>query len=175
MTDNTGSIAQDEVFRLQGRDVIRCPECDHGIDPHGVEPGGRCGVGDGKGNQCGCMMSPNGIAYALLAPEQTPAQKHYVEAERLLQTANTDPLAQFTDAGEIRTGIIGMAQVHATLAQAASNEALLQFIGTHVTNTVVDGLKKYLGGTTYNVSVADEAAFERNVKRQQRMRGGGHA
>ena len=170
MTDNTGSIAQDEVFRLQGRDVIRCPECGHGIDPHGVDPGGRCGVGDENGTQCGCMMSPNGIAAALLTPEQTPAQKHYVEAERLLRSA----CPESPDARD--AVILAAAQVHATLAQAASNEALLQFVATHVTNTVVDGLKKYLGGTTYHVSNVDEDRVQDEFRRAQarEMRGGNH-
>ncbi|QDH92328.1 hypothetical protein SEA_SPOOKY_61 [Gordonia phage Spooky] len=96
----------------------------------------------------------------------TPAQRHYAEAERLLRAASPDA----PDARD--AAILAAAQVHATLAQAASNEALLQFIGTHVTNTVLKVLKQYLGGTTYNVSVADEAAFARDVKRQQRWQGG---
>ena len=96
----------------------------------------------------------------------TPAQRHYAEAERLLRAARPD------SPDERDPVILAAAQVHATLAQAASNEALLQFVATHVANTVVDGLKKYLGGTTYNVSVADESAFARDAKRQQRWQGG---
>lgn len=69
----------------------------------------------------------------------TPAQSHYAAAEYALDLSKdeADP-----------TALIAQAQVHATLAQAASNEALLQFISAHVTNTVVDGLKKYLLGGT---------------------------
>ena len=144
MTDNT---TQDEVFRLQGSETIHCPECGHGIDPHGTDPGGVCGVGDEHGAQCGCLMSPNGIAYALLNPDQTPAQKHYAAAHRLLEESDRHPSDNWPVlTGERKADIIAQAQVHATLAQAASNEALLQFVATHVANTVVEGLKKYLGG-----------------------------
>lgn len=88
-------------------------------------------------------------------PEQTPAQRHYAAAEYALDLSKekADP-----------TALIAQAQVHATLAQAASNEALLQF---------VEVLKQYLGGTTYNVSVANEASFARDVKRQQQRWQGG--
>lgn len=58
-----------EVFSLP---VIRCPGCSHGIDPHGIDPGGECGVGDydewtGINTKCTCMWSPNDIAGTLLA------------------------------------------------------------------------------------------------------------
>ncbi|MDJ0010134.1 hypothetical protein [Gordonia alkanivorans] len=137
MTDH---MTQDEVFRLQGFETIHCPECGHGIDPHGTDPGGICGVGDEHGDQCGCLMSPNGIAYALLTPDVTPAQKHYDEAERLLGITVPGNLNKSDDQR------VAAAQVHATLAQAASNEALLQFVATHVAGTVVNGLNKYFGG-----------------------------
>ena len=55
------STATDSL-RYLGPRVIHCPECGHGIDPHGVDPGGPCGVGDAAGNLCQCFMSPNGIA-----------------------------------------------------------------------------------------------------------------
>lgn len=42
--------------RCFGGEVIVCPDCGHGIDPHGVNPGGACG------DNCPCMMQPNGIA-----------------------------------------------------------------------------------------------------------------
>lgn len=51
-----------DIEYLMGAVVIRCPECDHGIDPHGTDPGGICGVGDEHGTACECLMSPNGIA-----------------------------------------------------------------------------------------------------------------
>lgn len=46
---------------LQGPFVVYCPRCFHGIDPHGTDPGGVCGVGG-----CECLMSPNGIAATLI-------------------------------------------------------------------------------------------------------------
>lgn len=51
--------------------VVRCPNCDHGINPHGINPGGKCGVGDEQRILCECMWSPNDIAAALLESEGT--------------------------------------------------------------------------------------------------------
>jgi len=62
---NTANNDQRERYLL-GATVVRCPECGHGIDPHGTDPGGICGVGDENGVPCECLMSPNGIACALL-------------------------------------------------------------------------------------------------------------
>jgi len=46
--------------------AIICPACGHGIDPHGTDPGGPCGVGmvddTGLCHLCPCMWSPNDIA-----------------------------------------------------------------------------------------------------------------
>jgi hypothetical protein len=42
--------------------VIKCPSCAHGIDPHGFDPGGPCGVGDEHGRPCRCFWTPNDIA-----------------------------------------------------------------------------------------------------------------
>lgn len=42
--------------------VVRCPSCGHGIDPHGIDPGGPCGVGDVDRVPCPCLWSPNDIA-----------------------------------------------------------------------------------------------------------------
>ncbi|USH45563.1 hypothetical protein SEA_PHABULOSO_68 [Gordonia phage Phabuloso] len=69
-------------------------------------------------------------------PEQTPAQRHYAAAEYALDMSKdeADP-----------TALIAQAQVHATLAQAASNEAILQFLVTRVTETVIDGIKTTFG------------------------------
>lgn len=44
--------------------VIICAECGHGIDPHGCDPGGACGVVGADGNPCQCFRSPNDIAAA---------------------------------------------------------------------------------------------------------------
>ena len=57
--------------RAFGPGLVVCPDCRHGIDPHGSDPGGPCGVGG-----CPCLMQPNGIA-CLLVDECTGA-----EAER---------------------------------------------------------------------------------------------
>jgi hypothetical protein len=48
--------------------VVHCPSCDHGIDPHGTDPGGACGVGDVDRNPCLCMWQPNDIAAYWVAP-----------------------------------------------------------------------------------------------------------
>jgi hypothetical protein len=53
-----------EVFSLP---IVRCPSCDHGIDPHGTDPGGQCGVGNENRVPCPCRWSPNDIAAWLLA------------------------------------------------------------------------------------------------------------
>ena len=55
--------------------VVVCPSCDHGIDPHGLDPGGYCGVGmwnDSLGINvtCMCLWQPNDIAATLLADER---------------------------------------------------------------------------------------------------------
>jgi hypothetical protein len=42
--------------------IVLCPACDHGIDPHGLDPGGRC---HGR-RSCQCLWSPNDIAGVLL-------------------------------------------------------------------------------------------------------------
>ena len=38
-----------------------CPNCGHGMDPHGVDPGGICGVGDTDSVRCPCLMTPSAI------------------------------------------------------------------------------------------------------------------
>jgi hypothetical protein len=55
----TDPMPPPEVLSLP---VVRCPACDHGIDPHGLDPGGYCGVGDENGVLCECLWSPNDIA-----------------------------------------------------------------------------------------------------------------
>lgn len=53
--------------RYHGSWVVVCPSCGHGIDPHGTDPGGICGVGMGSLSiPCPCLMSPNGIAADLI-------------------------------------------------------------------------------------------------------------
>ncbi|WAB10634.1 hypothetical protein SEA_ECLIPTUS_69 [Gordonia phage Ecliptus] len=98
-----------------------------------------------------------------MTDNETPAQRHYAAAEYALDLSKdeVDP-----------TALIAQAQVHATLAQAASNEALLQFIGAHVTSAVLEGMKKHLlGGTTYHVE--DSRTMDEFRRAQAReMRGG---
>lgn len=65
-----------EAFSLP---IVVCPSCQHGIDPHGLEPGDYCGVGvlteddSGEGRlinvACKCLWSPNDIAAYLIADE----------------------------------------------------------------------------------------------------------
>lgn len=57
-----------EVF---SQPIIRCPSCRHGIDPHGLDPGGICGVGDEKGKLCQCRWQPNDIAAAQIKAAYT--------------------------------------------------------------------------------------------------------
>jgi hypothetical protein len=56
--------APPEPFTLP---TILCPSCGHGIDPHGADPGGTCGVGDEDANPCPCLWQPNDIAAILIA------------------------------------------------------------------------------------------------------------
>ena len=56
-------ITLQEAF---GDRVIVCPDCGHGIDAHGIAPGGPCGVGDGHGEPCPCLRTPNGVVCELL-------------------------------------------------------------------------------------------------------------
>lgn len=58
------TVTNEDAARVFGAEVITCPDCGHGIDPHGTDPGGICGVGDEHANPCPCLMTPNGIAYA---------------------------------------------------------------------------------------------------------------
>ena len=71
--------------------------------------------------------------------EPTPAQKHYAEAERLLELADgRDPeWAQLT---------VATAQVHATLAQAASNEQILSTIAMAAAETLASVIEGVFGG-----------------------------
>ena len=52
--------------------LISCPSCGHGIDPHGVDPGGQCGVGDEDANPCPCLWSPNDIAWTRVEEARVP-------------------------------------------------------------------------------------------------------
>lgn len=52
--------------------VIICPACMHGIDPHGADPGGKCGVGDEQRHLCPCLWSPNDIAAHWMSARRGP-------------------------------------------------------------------------------------------------------
>jgi len=49
--------------------IVRCPRCEHPIDNHAAD---RSCTAVGF-NGCGCMVSPNTIAVALLFGDLTPA------------------------------------------------------------------------------------------------------
>lgn len=74
----------------------------------------------------------------LINPEVTPAQKHYAEAERMLAFIEHDRNLTTTQHSEVAA----RAQVHATLAQAASLREVLESRAT----------------TRYHVTVQDEAS-----------------
>lgn len=38
-----------------------CPSCEHGMDPHGANPGDICGVGG-----CPCLLTPSAIHHLLI-------------------------------------------------------------------------------------------------------------
>ena len=63
------NVTNDDVSRAFGPEVLTCPDCGHGIDPHGVDPGGPCGVSD-----CPCLLQPNGIACLLIEARVREAQ-----------------------------------------------------------------------------------------------------
>lgn len=62
--------------------VVMCPACGHGIDPHGTDPGGICGVGDENGRRCDCRWSPNDIAGTRLIEESNALAKDIIGRSR---------------------------------------------------------------------------------------------
>ena len=66
MIEHVYKFSKDEVIEMVlSSPVCVCPNCGHGIDPHGTDPGGVCGVGDSKCNPCQCLLTPNAIAHYL--------------------------------------------------------------------------------------------------------------
>lgn len=70
--------------------VLLCPSCAHGIDPHGVDPGGYCGVGELTEDDgglinvaCKCLWSPNDIAYVR---EQEARERERDQTERAMRS-----------------------------------------------------------------------------------------
>lgn len=49
-----------EVAAVLSAPVPECPNCGHGMDPHGADPGGPCGV-----SGCKCLLTPSAIHYLL--------------------------------------------------------------------------------------------------------------
>lgn len=103
-----------DVFSLP---VILCPSCGHGIDPHGVDPGGYCGVGEwndelGINMTCTCQWQPNDIAATLLADER----------ERIARTIEMDD--PFAADGEGRDFEMGWQAAHQSAARIARGSEL---------------------------------------------------
>lgn len=59
---STASPRLDPLSPPEHGPVVICPACMHGIDPHGTDPGGKCGVGNELRHPCPCLWSPNAIA-----------------------------------------------------------------------------------------------------------------
>jgi hypothetical protein len=68
--------------------VVICPACTHGIDPHGTDPGGRCGVGNEQNQPCRCLWSPNDIAHHWMRHQHQAAEREIFEAAAAVPTIN---------------------------------------------------------------------------------------
>lgn len=51
----------EQIQAVLSAPVPVCPNCGHGMDPHGFDPGGICGVGDEDSVRCPCLMTPSAI------------------------------------------------------------------------------------------------------------------
>ena len=49
-----------ELAAILSSPIPKCPNCGHGMDPHGTDPGGPCGV-----SGCECLLTPSAIHYLL--------------------------------------------------------------------------------------------------------------
>ena len=62
--ENVLSWTKDQQIKaVLNAPVVHCPCCNHGIDPHGSDPGWICGVGG-----CTCLLTPGAI-YEALRPD----------------------------------------------------------------------------------------------------------
>jgi hypothetical protein len=66
-----------EVAAVLAAPVPECPNCGHGMDPHGVNPGGPCRV-----SGCECLLTPSSIHY-LLGQKDKLDQLHHRVAEAI--------------------------------------------------------------------------------------------
>lgn len=88
--------------------MVACPSCGHGIDPHGVDPGGPCGVGysleEGvRGiRTCQCLWSPNDIAWTLLR-QQLETRSPVITIKTTTEQNNLLHMARNTAIEEIAT------------------------------------------------------------------------
>jgi len=85
--------------------VVLCPACAHGIDPHGTDPGGWCGVGDAAGVPCLCLWSPNDIAAHREAEVRERLRERYDLACRDLASTQLELDHQYAVAAELRDAI----------------------------------------------------------------------
>lgn len=67
MTHRQHMSRDEQIAATMSAQTTACPNCGHGIDPHGTDPGGICGVGDENRDRCPCLLSPNAIASLMLA------------------------------------------------------------------------------------------------------------
>ncbi|WP_282775806.1 hypothetical protein [Nocardia sp. CC201C] len=121
---------------LYGAEPVLCPECGHGIDPHGVDPGDHCAVSDGRGNYCRCMMSPNGIAHALLnqpATVITASAAQQLDALEVVEAAAREHQQAHSSAAlrTLRRRIVEQAELDLALGAALHRE-LMQHIRSQV-------------------------------------------
>ena len=61
MTHHQHMTPAEQIAAVLAAPVPVCPNCEHGMDPHGSDPGGICGVGDGGGSPCTCLLTPSAI------------------------------------------------------------------------------------------------------------------
>ena len=57
----------EQVEHVLDAPVPLCPNCSHGMDPHGSDPGGPCGVGG-----CVCVLTPSAIHHLLVGDDKLP-------------------------------------------------------------------------------------------------------
>ena len=59
----TQHMTRDEQIKaVLSAPVPICPSCEHGMDPHGLNPGDICGVSGG----CPCLLTPSAIHHLLI-------------------------------------------------------------------------------------------------------------
>ena len=104
--------------RAFGPGLVVCPDCGHGIDPHGSDPGGPCAVGG-----CPCLMQPNGIAH-LIEAERAELRRWKEEALPVLTGLQELGNALGVPLGHRITGPEALRRVKELRATVARAEAL---------------------------------------------------